>query len=404
MAPPETFPAVLLAAREAWGLRRDELAALAEIELAELDAAERGEADTSVLASLVEALGGRLDDLLAERRFWEAPAVAFKSAPQDVDRGAVRAGLLRLSLVAKDHRDVEQLLGVSRPPPTTLAPLALTSPPAQQAVSLAGRVREVLGAGIEPIASVREVLERLGFPTFLTSLGTSDVDGLSWRDPDGRGYAAANVDARQGHLTAMRMTFAHELCHLLFDGTAGQPFGAVDRRDDERHEGLEQRANAFGAHFLAPRAAVADLLRRRGLDPARKPTAQHLLAVSETFGLGVEATAWHFVSCRLWTREDVSAHEHLRTRTRSGEDTRELAPTDAERIVPLERRGTLLDLSLAAVEAGLISAARWRELAGVSGLDDWRALWAEREVEADAEHRAPLWLARSGAPMFCRQP
>src|SRR5262249_52409853 len=133
----------------------------------------------------------------------------------------------------------------------TPAPLAADIP--AQAEELARRVRGALGEGEEPIASVRQTMRRLGIPTFLTDLGSEAVDGITWRDDEGRAHAAANVRARGGKLTALRMTFAHELCHALFDGSKLAPFGIVEQRT-ERGEGLEQRANAFAAYLLAPRS------------------------------------------------------------------------------------------------------------------------------------------------------
>lgn len=80
-------------------------------------------------------------------------------------------------------------------------------------------------------------------------------------------------------------SFAHELCHALFDGTKLSHFGLLESRSD-LHEACEQRANAFAAHFLAPPEAVLRFLQDRGLREGDKPAAVHVRTLSEHFGMG----------------------------------------------------------------------------------------------------------------------
>ncbi|MBI4705069.1 MAG: ImmA/IrrE family metallo-endopeptidase [Deltaproteobacteria bacterium] len=381
---------LLAQARAAWALDEHELARRAGTSVETLRSAERGDAELSDLAAISAALGGSVDDLLRGRHFWEAPAVAFRSASAQLEVALLRAPVLRLARAAAD-RDVLALL-LDLPGPelefgVQLGPVALGEDIIGQAEDLAEQVRRALGSGGEPIASVRAAMRRLGVPTFLCRFGIEEVDGLSWRGADGRAHAAANVDARRGALTALRMTLAHELCHVLFDGTRGQPFGLVEHRA-EHAEAKEQRANAFAAYLLAPRALVYRFLRHRGVRSADKPTSEHVLALSEHCIMGVEAVAWHLVNCGLWERADVQGHRHLFTREQHGEDDLELRPTPAEELVPIERRGEILQLATLALEGGLISAGRWRELVGVGALDPWRRLLDERQVSRDLEHRS----------------
>ncbi len=375
----------LLAAREAWALSPDDLAAQCGLEPADVLAAEQGSGDVATFAALAVALGGTFDDLLLGRHFWEAPTIAFRSAPGPIDRPLVRATLLRLSAAAAAHRAASAL--ASEPAaPLTMDPAVLADQPATQAEDLAKRVREKLENPREPLSSVRSVLRRFGFGTFLSSFASPAVDGLSWRDADGRGFGAANVDAREGAVTAVRMTFAHELCHLLFDGLRGQPLGVVERRQDG--DALEQRANAFAAHLLAPRSAVHAFLRQRGLPYRKPPNAQDVLALSAHFGMGVEAVASHLITCKLWERADLFQHRGLRTELRQGPDTIERDASGPASAIPLERRGEILDMATAALEDGRISVGRWRELLGIDPLDDYQAVLAEREALGNVEHRS----------------
>ncbi len=392
MVTAEEIRELLQEARDAWSFSDGDLAARAELDLEDLRAALQGAGDASDLGAVVGALGGTLDDLLARRPFWRAPAVAFKSAPTNVEAPLVRTALLRVSVAARDLEGLRELLGREPrlPAASTLAPVPIVGDPAKQAEALAAEVRKVLGNELEPMPSVRAAMRRLGVPTFLTHLGTPNVDGLTWRDESGRAAVAANVAARRAMLTAIRMTFAHELCHVLFDGTRLEPFGLVEKRSLADGSDKERRANAFAAHLLAPLPAVRAFLRERGLQPGQKPLANDVRALSEHFQMGVEAVAGHLVTAQLWDRRDMGSHWELATRRSNGEDDGELHPTEAEESIPLERRGELLDWATNALERGVISVGRWRELVGLRPAEDWRRVLDERQVARELEHRTPV--------------
>lgn len=382
----------LQAARAPWSFSDAELAARAELDVEDLRAALDGDADLSDLGAVARALGGTLDDVLARRPFWRAPAVAFKSAPSKVEAPLVRLALLRLAVAARDLEGLRELLGrePGLPAASSLVPVPFVGDPAKQAEGLAADVRRVLGNLLEPIPSVRAAMRRLGVPTFLTDLGTPNVDGLTWRDESGRAAVAANVGARRAKLTALRMTFAHELCHVLFDGTRLEPYGLIEKRSLSDGSDAERRANAFAVHFLAPLPSVRAFLMERGLRPGQKPVANDVRALSEHFQMGVDAFAGHLMTAELWQKGDRAAHRELVTRRFHGEDDSELDPTDAEVSIPLERRGELLDLATTALERGVISVGRWRELVGFHAADEWRRVLDERQVARELEHRTAL--------------
>ncbi len=388
MVPPAELGRLVREAREAWSLSKDDLARRARIELDVVDAAERGEADVSDFSSIAASLGGTLDDLLNGVAFWIAPAAAFKSSPDRIEPALLREGLLRLAAAARARVGLAELLQIPSGDATAcLAPTAIAENVVQQAEELASNARDCIGHSLEPIASVRAAMKRLGVATFLCDLGTSDVDGLMWRSSNGEKCAAANVRARGGKTTALRMTFAHELAHALFDGSRAQSIGLVEARTESK-AGFEQRANAFAAHFLAPRHAVRRFLEERGLRQHEKPNRQHLLSLSAHFGMGVEALGWHLVTCRYWTAEDVVAHRGLTSHDQSGEDDMEHRPTPAEASVAIERRGEVLELATLALARGDITVGRWRELLDLDLSHAWRDLLAERQVDIDHEHRA----------------
>ncbi len=391
MTTAQQIGALIGEATAAWSLDEATLAARAQLDLDAVREVLRGEADVSDLSAVARALGGTLDDVLAGRRFWEAPTVAFKNAPGAFELPLVRAALLRVSAAARDRAALVELLDLpapSRASASLLDPVQVAADVPAQAEALAQRVREALGNEREPVASIRDAMRRLGVATFLTDFGAESVDGMMWRDEAGHACAAANVRARGGKLTSLRMTFAHELCHALFDGTKQARFGLVERRTD-LGEAQEQRANAFAAHLLAPRPAVLRLLRERGVPDGDKPSPVHVRALSEHFVLGVEAAAGHLVSCGLWTKADFIRHRGLISRDAIGEDNAELHPTPPEASVPLERRGDLLSLATLALERGVITVGRWREILDL-GASDWRALLDEQQVSGDIEQRSAV--------------
>jgi Zn-dependent peptidase ImmA (M78 family) len=384
----------LASARAAWGLSQRQLAFRAGISEAEVRTAERsGRAELSTLMSLASALGGTLDDLLAGHRFWVAPALALKSASGLADPAVLIQGLSRASAAARDYQALASLLELPelwKERGARLGPLGVEEPVLVQAEQLAERVREELGNPLEPFASVRTAMARLGVATFFTEFAAEEVDGATWRVASSPPCVVANARARSGLVTAARMTFAHELCHALFDRPRQGDVGLVEVRTP-RSTAQEQRANAFAAWLLAPREAVRRFLQESGLRPGQVPTQQHLLSLSLHFGMGVEAMANHLVSCGYWTREAVWKNRGLRSPRFASIDDHELHPTPVEALVALERRGALLDLATQALDQGRLTVGRWRELLGLDAMSDWRLLLQERHIEIDTEHYLDAW-------------
>jgi len=347
------------------------------------------------LAALASALGGSLDDLLQGRDFWAAPAIALKSISNVIDVADVQGGISRVAPVARDfaalatHMELPDLWS-SRG--AALGPTGISGPPVEQAEKLAALVRAKLGLGrVEPVASIRSAMASLGIATFYTGFASEEIDGAMWRSRDTPPCVVVNARSRRGLLTAFRMTFAHELCHALFDRPKRGDAGLVDTRTP-RGSALEQRANAFAAYFLAPRNAIRRFIADSGLRHKDVPSAQSLLALSLHFGVGVEAMAWHLVHCGYWTEETVLANRDLRSPQFASADDRELRPTEAESLVPVERRGLLLDLATRAFANEQISAARLRELLSLPITSNWKLLLTERHVAPDTEHHVD-WAA-----------
>jgi len=384
MIEPQQIGPLLRRARRAWGLSEADLAQRASVPEVTLRVAERsGRATLTELASLAGALGGSLDDLLAGREFWSATSIALKTSAASFELAVVRARVIALANAANCERALAKFLALPTqwPKGAALGPVGLQADVTKQSEALAMAVRRVVGTVSEPLSSLREFCARLGVVAFLTDLGTELVDGLMWRERNAAPCIAANVAARAGASTAIRMTFAHELCHALFDRPKTDAFGILEQRTDDA-VGREQRANAFAAYLIAPRGAVLGALTRLGWTSADVPTSQHLRSLAQFFGMGVEAMAYHLVNCGVWTKAEALKRKTFSVPYSSDDDREHAAPTTAEKEVPLERRGRVLDLATQALAQRRISVGRWRELVGLGLNTEWQLLLAERHVEA----------------------
>ena len=384
MLQPQQIGALLRRARRAWNFSPADLAQRASVSEMTIELVERsGRAPMSDLASLAGALGGSLDDLLAGREFWNAPSMALKTSEASFELSVVRARIISLANAANYERALAKFLALPAqwPRGAKLGPRGLASDIIKQSEALAKSVRDEVGAGSEPLSSLREFSARLGVIAFLTDLGTDVVDGLMWKERSAAPCIAANVAARAGANTAIRMTFAHELCHALFDRPKVEATGILEQRTDDAVD-REQRANAFAAYLIAPREAVLAALGRLGLRSSELPTSQHLRSLSQFFGMGVEAMAYHLVNCGVWTRDEALKRKTFSVAYSSDDDREHASPTPPEQIVPLERRGRVLDLATQALAQRRISVGRWRELVGLGLNTEWQLLLAERHVEA----------------------
>jgi Zn-dependent peptidase ImmA (M78 family) len=88
-----------------------------------------------------------------------------------------------------------------------------------------------------------------------------------------------------------RFTMAHELCHLLVDRDRGRQLAMAS--GPWIPESIEQRANAFAAMFLMPRALVEKSIQSL---KSRLDSEQAILDVRSTFKTGFDATLEHLTN------------------------------------------------------------------------------------------------------------
>ena len=224
---------------------------------------------------------------------------------------------------------------------------------------LAGSTRERLGLGLEPIESMRDLVEhRLGIPIIQVAL-PNRIAGATISSHGRRGIVL-NTDGANSNVWIRRTTMAHELAHILFDPEEQLSNVRVDSYDEMARDAqngasspdnVEQRANAFAVQFLAPRDAVKKIVP----SPAQVSTAS-IERVMSRFGIGRAAARFH-VGNAWWGQAELPPVQDI-----SGE------PTDEQRSVedftldyfqpqstPEQRRGRFAVLTAEAIDAALIT-------------------------------------------------
>ncbi len=130
----------------------------------------------------------------------------------------------------------------------------------------AGKVRDALELGDEPIADLVGLVESCGIPVAFQSL-PENLHGINVRDEQYGRVLRAIVVSSGDYWTRQRFTLAHELCHGLYNDD-----GQVIVDDVEVPDTLpEIRAESFARHLLLPRRALREEIeaaRRAGERPS----------------------------------------------------------------------------------------------------------------------------------------
>jgi Zn-dependent peptidase ImmA (M78 family)/transcriptional regulator with XRE-family HTH domain len=363
MLDPQQIGARLMEARQRARLTEDAAADAAGLTRDELEACEAGRSLTSRRLSRIAEVYGLSEEELA------SPGVLPETAVSVLLRGDPQGSELarhlgRFASICRERTRLEDLLGApARGRVPSFAPAGEpTSPPHAQGEALAKRVRQELDLGLSPIRSMTSLLVDLGVRLVWTDRLDESMQGISLNDPKAGPSIVANVRGRQKLWWTLRSTLAHELCHVLFDRVPAVPLGIASRR--AQREPVEQRANAFGIYFLAPREGVARFMMDRGSRPYELD--QHdVRALMMHFGLGKDAATFHLMHLDWVTAEQRVELMQRRYPTEPEADVEspEAQPGLSAFIdlgVPLERLG-LVWPALAAYSRGLITQGRFRE-------------------------------------------
>ena len=148
---------------------------------------------------------------------------------------------------------------------------------------LASETRRILNLGERQLPKMlRRICEEdLGIPIIQIELG--DKIAGATLEVGKRRAIVVNTGGWNHHAYFRRSTLAHELGHILYDPPSHlqslrvDDFSELDTAAESRPDYVEQRANAFGVEFLAPRNAVLECYESGGQDPVGE--------VMRTFGV-----------------------------------------------------------------------------------------------------------------------
>lgn len=251
--------------RAAFNLSEEDVACLSGLSVESLRLVEQG----AQLPTAFEL--SRIADALAvdPAALWRGDA-----SNDDPARGTVRflAGPGLDGLSARDHRLLARAADVGRVGRflwdlldkgntpllelRTVTPITSEAEPWRQGYELGEAARSALADVNGPLESVQGLLEDLGVHVATVEFDVSDVIAASLTEPGALPVILLNRSHnRVKYPIARRSVLAHELCHLLHDGTSQHIVSVVSRQSQE-NEAVEQRANGFGPSFLAPGSRV----------------------------------------------------------------------------------------------------------------------------------------------------
>jgi Zn-dependent peptidase ImmA (M78 family) len=191
------------------------------------------------------------------------------------------------------------------------APHDTSDAAARHGYQLAGELRRFLGLATEPLDDVRGLVEeRLGIAIVRRELSTRAACAVK------AGDEAAIVLSGGSFKSASRArgAIAHEVCHILHDPDREGVHIVLDLDNDRSTHANEQRARAFAAELLLPRAGLNRLL---GVPRSvrEQDTAKELvIEAMDHFGASWQITTNHLcnrefvdMSLRVWL-EALEAH------------------------------------------------------------------------------------------------
>lgn len=269
----------------------------------------RGEADVMSLLAWSTGLDAATSQALVEGGLLEPPAT-FAEAVNDNDElriaarlaGALPEDLLTgiLTLARSfEWRAADALGHLAQDCQGHIAERFSAHPPYVQGEAAARRARDWLGAGMHEPVDVFALVRKLGAEIRSEAVEPEGFDGLAiWGNRFGPGMflnlaservTADSAEALAGD-PAGRVTAAHELCHLLLDGS--HAVSAVDVLMSRMPVSIEQRAKSFAGEFLLPSRTAAQYWEEAGSPRDRNGLRAVLARLENEFGVPRAVASW----------------------------------------------------------------------------------------------------------------
>lgn len=205
-----------------------------------------------------------------------------KIAPEGQERLEAECRIL-----AEDYLYVESLRSapLSRSLPPEVAP---GEDPARAARMAAEEERRRLGLGLEPITSMRNLLEdRLGVRVLQFSLEDAGSVAAVYFYDDVAGPVVC-LNARQGW-RRRRLSCAHELGHVIGSRESPNVLGTETQTGPGRRPAAEAFSDAFQRHFLMPTGALERFTTSRKRERGGKFVPNDIVELADSFGVSFEA-------------------------------------------------------------------------------------------------------------------
>lgn len=258
-------------------------------------------------------------------------------------------------IISKQHK-LTAMLDEGRVPPAFPASGDYARPAWKRGWELAERTRALLGEDpVAPIPSIRALIDRINIPLIQAELGYTFA-GATVQNGADRGIVV-NIQGDNSNVWVRRATLCHELGHLFWDPADQLQRLHVDSYQDIRtigETGIEARANAFAIAFIAPPAAVREIVK---LDISVEEQVGRLM---QQFGLAGSAARYHLSNvAREWGIHIDTTHVRSERLPQPDDDwyVREDWTVDFFPIqdVPTNRKGRFAGLVAAAAKRGNIS-------------------------------------------------
>lgn len=372
-------------------LQAAELIGLQRTAIVHIEAGRRS-VSTLELAAFAEHYQANIVEFFAPGSGGEDPVAVMLGALSELRDHAKSVASIRHSLLLfSEGKELERALGrEARTFPPDYATLVETRAQAvEQGFAAARRERARLELGDLPVIGMCRLIANQGIWATSVELPHDEFSGFLLNHP------AIGMAIGVNHeypLARMRLAYAHEYGHALFDRGKGVAYTAKSNAGDL----IERRANAFAAAFLVPERGVAAILEslhkggpsrrsyatydvasdevreseRRAVPGTQQISFREAAVIAQQFGVSYEVACYRLSDLDFINKGELRV---LLEQSDLGDGYRDLLGDDLIEVEQGENRlddlvPQLIPLVLEAFGRGLISRGKLRELAKSLGL------------------------------------